>query len=177
VTTTARARVASRPAHGHVAPRTRPATAPERRPHLRLVTSGRQAAGDNRRRRAGVAIVGTTLLFALLFGVAIFQTVLAQNQANLDRLDRRVAEERYRYQRLRLDVARLESPARVVAAAQERLGMVPPPGVTYLSPSGPVADEVRAAAGGERAPVVGPEPEGGGTHTWAAVKPYLGGGG
>ncbi len=39
-----------------------------------------------------------------------------------------------RYDRLRLEVAELESPGRIMAAAQERLGMVPPPGVTYLTP-------------------------------------------
>ena len=35
-------------------------------------------------------------------------------------------------QRLRLDVARLESPSRIVAEAQARLGMVPPAVVIYL---------------------------------------------
>ena len=76
---------------------------------------------------------------------------------------------RQRYDRLRLQVAELEAPERVVAAAQQRLGMVPAPGVTYLSPTGPVADDpaprytdgdvpsVPAAAGAD----------------WTEVKPYL----
>ena len=57
----------------------------------------------------------------------------------VDRLEAQVTAAQAENQRLRLDVARLESPARIVAEAQARLGMVPPPAVVYLPPLPPTA--------------------------------------
>jgi cell division protein FtsL len=130
-----------------------------------------------RRRRAGAAaVVGLLLVFGGLFGLAVCQAIMAQNQMRLDRLDRDVADAQARYQRLRLRVAELESPGRIVAAAQERLGMVPPESVRYLSPSGEAAGEVRAAgAPPEDDTDDGSDGQGGSGAAWAAIKPYLGG--
>ena len=96
-----------------------------------------------------------------LLGVATLHVVLSQGQFQLERLDARAGQEQERYERLRLEVAELESPARVVAAAQERLGMVPPPGVTYLSPKGAVGDRSKANGGTA------------GATEWRQVKPHL----
>ena len=94
------------------------------------------------------------------------------NQAELDRLADQADQEQARFQRLRLEVAQLESPERIVAVAQEKLGMVPPAGVTYLSPSGVVSGEIEAAAAADDKPVATPD-AGSDGRSWAAVKPYL----
>jgi cell division protein FtsL len=109
---------------------------PSRGAKLRLVTGTR-----SRRRSRLLTLAVLVLVAGCLLGLTAFHVALAQSQFRLERLQDRAAEQQARYERLRLHVAELESPARIVAAAQERLGMVPPPGVTYLSPSGPVADE------------------------------------
>jgi cell division protein FtsL len=77
---------------------------------------------------------------AALFGLVTSHVALTQGQFRLEEMRADAEAEQARYERLRLEVAELESPARIVAAAQERLGMVPPPGITYLSPVGPVSD-------------------------------------
>ena len=61
----------------------------------------------------------TTLTIALAFGVAISQVIVAQNQDRLDKLNRRLDAAQQRYEKLRYQVAELESPERVVAAAQD----------------------------------------------------------
>jgi len=60
--------------------------------------------------------------------------LLAQGQGPVDRLEAQVSAEQAENQRLRLDVATLESPSRIVAEARSRLGMVPPATVVYLPP-------------------------------------------
>jgi len=113
-------------------------------PHLEVI-DGRII----RRRRLWVGLIATLsvlTVFFLLLGLAAFQTLLAQGQARLDGLDRTTAEARTRNETLRLQVAQLESPERVLQAAQERLGMVPPAAVTYVMPSAETAAEVARAA-------------------------------
>lgn len=107
-------------------------------PPLRVVDQGRRRPA-HRRRRTRAAAVSVALVAVALFGLVTSHVVLTQGQFRLERLRERAAGEQARYERLRLQVAELESPARVVAAAHERLGMVPPPGVTYLSPVGPAS--------------------------------------
>ncbi|HUR77225.1 MAG TPA: hypothetical protein VMZ22_04695 [Acidimicrobiales bacterium] len=75
-----------------------------------------------------------TLTVALAFGVAVSQVIVAQNQDRLDKLNRRLDAEQTRYERLRYQLAELESPDRVVAAAHERLGMVEPTKINYVAP-------------------------------------------
>ncbi|MGZ4694954.1 MAG: septum formation initiator family protein, partial [Acidimicrobiales bacterium] len=74
-------------------------------------------------------------LFVSVFGVVIFQTLIVQGQARLDNLNARAASEQERSRELHQQVADLEAPARIVEAARNRLGMVPPGSVVYLSPS------------------------------------------
>jgi cell division protein FtsL len=136
---------------------------PEPGADLRLVAPGDRARWSPRRRRRLVALLCVAAVGVGLFALVASHVVLTQGQFRLDRLQSRAAAEQARYERLRLRVAELEAPSRVVAAAQERLGMVPPPGVTYLSPSagapGPARDWGRgeAAAGDD----------------WSRVKPEL----
>jgi cell division protein FtsL len=89
-----------------------------------------------RRRRARVLVVGVAGVGVVLLSLVAAHVVITQNQFRLEGLQARAEVEQERYERLRLQVAELEAPARIVAAAQERLGMVPPPGVTYLSATG-----------------------------------------
>ena len=120
-------------------------------------------AGSVRRRRV---LVGAAVLVvaAGLLGLVISHVALAQGQFRLEALQSQAAAEQARYERLRLQVAELEAPSRVVAAAQERLGMVPPPGVTYLSPSGAAGHVAPATRSGKQATA---------TQDWARVKRQL----
>jgi cell division protein FtsL len=158
---------------------------PER--HLRVVPI------DGRRFRltpkTGVGL--TVALFGALFGVAVSHALLIEGQLELDHLDQQVAEEQARYERLRLEVAELQSPERILTDAQE-LGMVPPEDVIWLTPDQPApaaggsasgggagaAGEAAAGAGdGAAASAAGGESaaaaESPGT-SWVDVKPYLG---
>jgi hypothetical protein len=157
------------PTHRNPHPRT---TAPTRRTvtepgrHLRVV--GR----DEPRRRRVSPIVGvacTALLFVGLFALAGTHTLLVQGQIRLDALGDEVSAEQARYQELRLRVAELEAPSRVVAAAQERLGMVPPAQLVYLSPTEPVPAGPAVAAG----PTGATPAEQAGDDAWTVIKPLL----
>jgi cell division protein FtsL len=116
-------------------------------------------------RRARARLMGVLLLVvvaAALFGLVTSHVALTQGQFRLEDMQAKAEEEQARYERLRLQVAELESPARIVAAAQERLGMVPPPGITYLSPIGPASDSAPADDLDEAA-----------AEDWSTVKPQL----
>ncbi|MGQ0617395.1 MAG: hypothetical protein ACT4PW_10465 [Acidimicrobiia bacterium] len=147
-----------------VGPELRPESEPGR--DLRIVVPGRR-----RSRATAVTAAGVAVLFVLLLGAVVSQTVLVQNQQRLDRLDDLVQAEQSRYQKLRLDVARLAAPERIVDSARNRLGMEAPEGTIYLTPAVPttVAAEDEAAAGTEPAPE---EPMG--TSSWSEIKPELG---
>jgi cell division protein FtsL len=113
--------------------------APLRQPPriLRLVRPG-ELTPKARKRRARVAAGFTVCLIGIgLFATVAFHVVLTQNQFRLDHLTDRATDEQARYQRLRLQVAELESPSRIVDAAQHQLGMVQPPSVVYLTPTTP----------------------------------------
>ena len=131
------------------------------RPRLRVVD-----APTARRRLGAIGILLVFGLFALLFGLVVFQTVLVQNQHRIDTLDSQVQDEQARFQQLRLEAAQLEAPARIVDAAN-RLGMVPPPGTTYLTPSASAAADAntRNAASGD---------DTSSNSDWTTVKPLLG---
>lgn len=138
------AQVPARPAR----PAPRPVREAPARPPLRIVRAGELTPRARRRRNR--AIVGATgaLVVIGLFGLVAFHVMVTQAQFRLDRINGRVSQDEARYQRLRLQVAELESPDRIIAAAQERLGMVPPPGVTYLSATGAATDPLPANGGG-----------------------------
>lgn len=154
--------VVGEPAAAVVRPARRPSAPPER-PPLLLVPP------RVRRRRAGLLTAAAcTALFAVMLGLVAFQMRIAQGQGRLDRLERDIRAEELRYDRLRLEVARLQSPEQVVAAAKA-LGMVEPDAITYVVPPADVVAAADAAVGG--APP-GAAPVGG--SPWGAVKPVLG---
>lgn len=147
--------------------RAAPATAPEARPQLRVLRSGeRDAEADQRRLVRQLAVVATVVAALCLFGVVVFHVVMTQNQFRLDALRTDASDRQAEYDRLRLEVSQLESPDRVVADAQTRLGMITPPKVTYLTPS---VD----APGSEPSATATPGSGAVESLGWAAVKPLL----
>jgi cell division protein FtsL len=117
------------------APAIRPPAAPgpaHQRPELRVVEPRRTL------RTGPTFALGAVLAFAIAFAVVACQVALVQGQERLDQLDARIAESTGRYQQLRLEVAQLESPERIIATATADLGMVSPPAITYLTPDGAV---------------------------------------
>ena len=107
-------------------------------------------------------VAGAILTVGTIFGAAIFHVLLIQSEFRLDHLNKEAAKAEARYETLRLDVAQLSAPERIVATAQQRLGMVVPPQVAYLmapAPASATPDDPAA-----------PSLAGG----WAEVKPHLG---
>ena len=151
-------------------PRPAPRPAPEVRPgHLRVVAPTERV---RRRITPALGVLLTALLFATLFLVAIAHTVLVQGQVRLDALDAQLTVEQARYQDLRTRVAEMESPARVVTAA-EAMGMVSPQDLVYLQPEAPDPSATSAPE-----PAAGrAQPDGdvasGADNTWSVMKPLL----
>lgn len=136
-------------------------------PRLRIVDDARLRAAQRRRRMRLVVAVAAVVTTASLFALAAFNAMLVSGQGRLDQLERSVTEAQSQYSANRLRVAELEAPEHVIEAARDRLGMVPPPEVKYLTPSEPVAEEVRGTA-----PAT-PSPKADSGTSWAAAKPYL----
>ncbi len=150
-------------------PRPMPLPAPEVRPrHLRVVPA---TARVRRRLTPATGVLLTVGLFVTLFLVAIAHTVLVQGQIRLDGLDAQLTTEQARYQELRTEVAEMESPARVVSAA-EALGMVAPQDLVYLQPGAADPRPAEPAASSSDEPA-GAETVAGSDSTWAAMKPLL----
>ncbi len=154
------------------------AAEPERR-HLRLVERPRR--GPVYLRRLGLALLVASLTL-LGLGLVALHALSAQDQFTLNQLQDQAASAQAAYQRLRLEVAQLEAPARIVSVAEGKLKMVQPGSVTYLPAPRP------AAPGAASGPASGPSPAGasrGGTSgrgvvpaplgdaDWPAIKPYL----
>src|SRR3954447_2632677 len=102
---------------------------------LRLVTP--DAGARSRRLTRALTVLVAAAACAVLFGTVCTHVLLTQGQAELDSLNGRAADAAATRQKLEVEVAELESPARVVPAARERLGMVPPATVVYLTPGAP----------------------------------------
>lgn len=102
---------------------------------LRLVTP--DAGTRGRRTVRALTLLTSAAACAVLFGTVCTHVLLTQGQAEVDQLEARAADAEAAHQQLQVGVAELESPARIVPAARERLGMVPPPVVVYLTPGAP----------------------------------------
>jgi len=128
----ARAEAAARAGTTAPAPR-RGKVAPVREAPAR---SGRLASvGATLRSGNALGRVGTLTaiaLFACVFGIVVFQTLLVQGQARLDTLDKHNAQEDLRSRELHQQLADLNAPGRIVSVARDKLGMVAPGEVGYL---------------------------------------------
>lgn len=107
----------------------------DRSRHLRVVRTPRPGLGIRLSPRAGVVV--TMLAFVALFAVAVCHALLIESQAAVDQLDKDVAIEQARYEELRLEVAELKSPDRIMTEATQRLGMVPAGETVWLTPDEP----------------------------------------
>lgn len=154
------------------------AAAPARRPNPRPVPRGVEVAPRRHLRVVGPAervrrrltpragVVLTALTFAVLLAIAVAHTLLVQGQIHLDELESSLRVEQARYQELRKEVAEMESPGRIVAAAEE-LGMVMPEDLVYLQPEVPASGSPAVADPPSGEPGAGPQ------STWSTMKPLL----
>ena len=160
-------------AAGAVGPRRRPdPSSPARPQHLRVVAPQHRSQDDRRRRRRVRVASAVGLAVAVAFGLVYLHIVLAQRQFALDHLTAKVTAQQEQYQQLRLQVAQVEAPARIISVAEGKLGMREPSSVTYLTPSGSAVPAVSAAAaaGGKRN-VLAPA----GDADWPQIKSLLAG--
>ena len=143
---------------------------------MRVVTDAELREARRRVRARRLVVAGVAFVAIALFGVVIAHVLLMQGQFELEAMQRQAAKQQAEYDRLRLQVAELESPGRIVATAQERLGMVSPPAITYLAPS---ADTMPAPRDGHRDAAEAPSSQlpARGTaappSSWSTVKPHL----
>src|SRR5262245_58984716 len=161
------------------APRRIPLRAPAPRREQQPRPSLRVIRESNRRPRYALwTVIALGAIFALFFALVMFHTVLLKNQRRLDQLDAQVRNEQASYQQLRLQVAQLQSPERILDVATSKLGLVPSNGTTYLTPSGADAAAARQAQA-EKATDDGTTSltanGQGASSGWPEVKPYLGG--
>lgn len=77
---------------------------------------------------AAVALAVTVVVV----GISTSQALLVQSQARLDSVTAEIARQETIAEQQRLELAELQSPERIVAAATERLGMVAPGEVVFL---------------------------------------------
>ena len=112
-----------------------PAPAP-RRPHLRVVPPPTKPAlrpSVRRRRTGAVLAVAMVVVFGSLMASALFHGLLVSGQSHLDRLDQQIQEEKTGLAQDKLDLANLQSPARIEAEARKR-GMVPADQQHWVTP-------------------------------------------
>ena len=112
---------------------TRPSGRPSG-PRLEVVPDGAWRTRRRRMRRRMVALGGLALALAPVFGLVLVHVGLTTSEERLTLLQRQATAAEQANVRLRLQVAQLESPARIVSRAQQ-LGMVPPPSILYLTAS------------------------------------------
>jgi cell division protein FtsL len=118
---------------------------PEQR-HLEVVGQrSRLGVARQHRTRLWLGLAGAAAVI-VAFGLVYLHVIAAQRQFTLDDLNTQVTQQEATYQRLRLQVAQLNSPARIVAEAETKLGMVQPSSVTYLTPSGSSASATPGAS-------------------------------
>ena len=105
---------------------------------LPRTTTDRRVSGPSARTaiRPAVGVFGVLAVvgfFATLLALAAFPSIVVSGQFEFDRLQRRLENGHERAQVLRAEVARLESPSRILEVANGRLGMVFPPARVYLA--------------------------------------------
>jgi len=141
---------------------------PEAPRHLRLVGNEEYAAIQRRRRMRVGGVVLAASVILLLFAAVAMHVVLAQNQFRLNQIQAQAAAQQAKYLQLRLAVDRLSSPQRIIGTAEGRLGMVPPPTVTFLNPSSATAGRAPAKTATLSGPAPATPPPG-----WSTIKPQL----
>lgn len=124
----------------------RPRSASQRGPLVQRRAGARAATPPSTYRMRRLGVLFGVLVVAALIAAVTFHVALAQNQVQLDRLEKRVDKEQRAYELLMAENAWLSSPDRIRNRALE-LGMVEPDPdeLTYVqapvpeAPAGPVA--------------------------------------
>jgi cell division protein FtsL len=116
---------------------------------------------------------GAGLVVLVVFGLVYLHVVLAQRQFALDRLAKKVQTDRSTYERLRVQVAQLGSPANIISTAEGRLGMRQPTSVSYLIPTITIKGSAPAASSAGTAPGTAQAPAG--DADWPKIKAQLAG--
>jgi len=136
-------------------PASRGPEAEEQPRHLHLLE--KRARTPRQYWRFWLALLGAAAA-ALCLGLVGLHALIAQDQFQLDRLQAQVSAAQTSYEKLRLQVAQLEAPARIVSVAESHLGMRQPGSITYLP--APVTSQGTVTARY-------------GDADWPVVKPYL----
>jgi cell division protein FtsL len=142
--------------------------------HLRVVAPRRRLRMPSARI---LFLAGSGVVIAVAFGLVYLHVVMAQRQFQLDDLSTKLTQEQTQYQQYRVEVAELNSPARIIATAEGKLGMRQPASVTYLKP--PPGSSTSGESSGLAAPPTPgkngtiPAPEG--DADWPAIKADLAG--
>jgi cell division protein FtsL len=159
--------------------------------HLRLVD--RDARRRTNRRHA-IVLVAITGIAVVCLALVALHVLIAENQFRLDRLQQQASAQQAHYEKLRLEVAQLEAPARIVGLAEDT-GMRQPASVIYLpatsapSAGGTTASSAapttaKAGSGAARRAAADPAPGARATGTvtapvgdadWPTIKQYLSG--
>lgn len=94
-----------------------------------------------------IGVLSLIFVVAALFGLVAFHARIAEHQNGLDDLEQQVTDARVENDRLRLSLAQMESPGRIVATAKGQLGMIEPIEIVYLTPPAQTltSDEIRDA--------------------------------
>ncbi len=101
------------------------------------------APAERRRRGWQVGTIAGGLLFVALFAIAGAHSLIVQQQRHIDSVNGRITEAEDRAEALKVELAELQSPERIVKEARDRLGMVQAPTPVYLQPK--ADDDARAA--------------------------------
>lgn len=117
------------------------------------------------RRRVGV-VAGALLFAVVLAGNVSVHASTTQGQFELERLQDSARQREAAYQQLRLEVADLQAPDRIVEQAR-RLGMVEPAKVTYLTPT------ATTSSSEDRSTPSAADPPSEAAQSWGRVKPHL----
>jgi cell division protein FtsL len=146
---------------------------PDGRRNLRVVPDRTLSPTRRRRRTRILLLTGASLVVLVAFGLVYLHVVLAQRQFALDRLTNKVQTDRSTYERLRLQVAQLGSPANIISTAEGRLGMRQPTSVTYLTPTITIKGSAPATSSAGTAPGTAQAPAG--DADWPKIKALLAG--
>ena len=104
-----------------------------------------------------LSIFAILMVFGALLAAALVQTMVVQNQVESDQLADQIEDQKLLQDKLSLEVARLESPDRILHEAQNELGMVTPDNRPYLAPVVPDDPTIAVPVPGE-APFSGTNP-------------------
>ncbi len=94
-----------------------------------------QAIGKKKRSPYAGAVVGAlgTIVVLTLLGLAIMHALIAETQRDINELEKSLEVARYEQRNLEGNLAVAIAPENIVSTAKEKLGMITPTTVIYLS--------------------------------------------